>query len=40
MGRAFYDGNGVYKDIDKAKTYYRRAIDECSDKKVYWLCSR
>lgn len=34
MGRAFNDGKAVDKDIDKAKTYYRRAIDECSDKSV------
>ena len=34
MGRAFDNGNGIDKDIDKAKTYYRRVIDECSDKKV------
>ena len=34
MGRAFDNGNGIDKDIGKAKTYYRRVIDECSDKKV------
>lgn len=34
MARALYDGNGIEQNINQAKAYYKRAIDECSDNKV------